>query len=214
MEYNSQRERLIIPEYGRKVQDLIEFAKKIEDREKRNKAAKDIIRQMLLLQQSTIKDAEELDRKLWDHLFIISNFELDVDSPYPKPELKETKVYSKLRYNSEEKEIPYRYYGTVITDMIRKTVEMEECDEKKALILDLANNMKKLYLTWNKGVVDDSVIYGHLYDLSNRKIKIDNETELTQTWSFIHSNSNSNTNKKKNKYFKSSSKSFYKRNTR
>jgi len=212
MEYNSQRERLIIPEYGRNVQDLIEFAKTIEDREKRNKAAKDIIRQMLLLQQSTIKDAEELDRKLWDHLFIISNFELDVDSPYPKPELKETKVYSKLRYNSEEKEIPYRYYGTVITDMIRKTVEMEEGDEKKALILDLANNMKKLYLTWNKGVVDDSVIYGHLYDLSNGKIKIDNETELTQTWSFI--NSNSNSNKKRNKNFKPSSKNFHKRNTR
>jgi len=210
MEYNSQRKYLIIPEYGRKVQDLIEFAKTIEDRELRNKAAKDIIRQMMLLQQSTIKDAEELDRKLWDHLFIISNFEIDVDAPYPKPDIKEAKEYSKLYYNSDKRKMPYRYYGHIITDMINKAVEMEDGEEKKSLIIDIANNMKKLYLTWNKGVVDDKVIYEHLSEMSNGKIKIDNETELTNSWNFT----NQSSSRRRSRSSKPPSKNFHKKNNR
>jgi hypothetical protein len=109
MDYNSQRQKLIIPEYGRCVQGLIEHAKTITDREKRNVAARAIVKQMSALHQSNMKDSPELDRKLWDHLFIISNFELEVDSPFPKPEKDVIVLPEKTKYNSEDKDLPYRY---------------------------------------------------------------------------------------------------------
>ncbi len=214
-DYNSQRTKMSIPEYGRCVQELITFAKTIDDRNKRNIAAQEIIRQMASIQQSNIKDAAELERKLWDHLFIISNFELDVDSPFPRPELDNYVTPSKLRYNSEEKDLPYRYYGTIITNMIKSAILMDEGDEKNALIRDIANNMKKLYLAWNKGSVDDKVIFDHLSQMSNGHLVLSDGVELASNFSMPNPNNAAQSRtfkKKKNKQnFSNGGKKFYKK---
>lgn len=201
MEYNSERKKTIIPEYGRYVQEMIEFTKTIENREKRNSTAKTIIRQMSFLQQSNIKDSNELDRKLWDHLHIISNFELDVDSPYPKPDPDLYSLPIKPKYNSESKELSYRYYGKIIEDMIQEAVLMEEGEEKKAFIRDIANNMKKLYIAWNKGNVIDDLIFKHLNEISGGRLSVCNDTELSSNFSLPNSQQNYK-NKKKKKDFK------------
>ncbi len=206
---------MVIPEYGRCVQEMIEFSKTIEDRSKRNIAAREIIRQMAALQQSNIKDAAELERKLWDHLFIISNFELDVDSPYPKPVEENYFDPSKLRYNSEEKELPYRYYGTIIMNMIKSALQMDDGAEKEALIHDIANNMKKLYLAWNKGTVDDRVILEHLNVMSDGKLSLSEHLELASTFNIPNPNNAAparNFKKKKNKQnFTNGGKKFFKK---
>lgn len=215
VDYNSQRNKMVIPEYGRCVQDLIEHAKTIEDRQKRNIAAQEIIRQMAALQQSNIKDASELDRKLWDHLFIISNFELDVDSPYPRPVIDNYIKPAKLRYNSEEKDLPYRYYGTIVTNMIKSAILMDDGDEKNALIHDIANNMKKLYLAWNKGTVDDRVIFNHLAQISNGHLILSEGVELASNFNIPNPNNAAQTRifkKKKNKQgFTNGGKKFFKK---
>lgn len=204
MEYNSQRKKMTIPEYGRCVQEMIDTAKTIEDRNKRNIAAREIIRQMAALQQSNIKDAGELDRKLWDHLYIISDFNLDVDSPYPKPVIDHYVKPEKLKYNSEEKDLPFRYYGTIVTGMIAKAMLMDEGEEKNALVHDIANNMKKLYLAWNKGSVDDRVILEHLSLLSGGRLILSETVELSSNFNIPNPNNAAPVKsfKKKKKDFK------------
>lgn len=215
MDYNSQRKKLIIPEYGRCVQEMIEYAITIEDREMRNAAAREIIRQMAALQQSNIKDSAELDRKLWDHLFIISDFRLDVDAPYPPPVQDHSITPVKPRYNSEERDIPYRYYGTIITNMIQKAVLMDDGPEKDALVHDIANNMKKLYLAWNKGSVDDKVIFDHLYQLSKGRLTLSENTELASNFNIPNPNNSQSSKqfkKKKNKQnYSNGGKKFFKK---
>jgi hypothetical protein len=217
MDYNSQRKKMIIPEYGRCVQEMIDLTKTIEDRKKRNIAALEIIRQMASLQQSNIKDAAELDRKLWDHLYIISNFELDVDSPYPKPVIDHYVKPAKLKYNSEEKEMPFRYYGIIVNGMIQKAVLMDDGDEKNAFMHDIANNMKKLYLAWNKGAVDDKVIVEHLGVLSGGRLSLSDTVELSSNFNIPNPNNSVPVKvfKKKKKDFKQNfsngGKKFYKK---
>jgi hypothetical protein len=215
VDYNSQRNKMTIPEYGRCIQDLIGVAKSIEDRQKRNIAAREIIRQMAALQQSNIKDASELDRKLWDHLFIISNYELDVDSPYPRPDADQFVVPSKLRYNSEEKDLPYRYYGTIVTNMIKTAILLDDGAEKDALIHDIANNMKKLYLAWNKGTVDDKVILDHLHQMSGGRLSLSEHLELASNFNIPNPNNAATPRtfkKKKNKpNFANGGKKFFKK---
>lgn len=213
MEYNSQRKKMIIPEYGRNVQLLIEYAKTIENREKRNIAILDILRQMAIIQQGNIKDSNELERKLWDHLFIMANFELDVDSPYKKPDKDKVVVPEKLKYNTD-KQIPYRYYGAIVLNMIKEVSLMEEGDEKKAIVHDIANNMKKLYLTWNKGVVNDVVIFEHLKELSNGHISLSEDTELSTNLNIptLNDKSSSRSFKKKRKSYSNGTKKYHKKN--
>jgi hypothetical protein len=215
MDYNSQRKKMIIPEYGRCVQDMIEHAKTIGEKEKRNIAAREIIRQMATLQQSNIKDAIELERKLWDHLFIISDFSLDVDSPYPIPPANNYVAPVKLRYNSEEKDLPFRYYGTIVTNMVKKAVLMDDGPEKDALVHDIANNMKKLYLAWNKGAVDDKVIFDHLQQLSNGHLTLSENVELSSNLNMPNPNNSPSVRqfkKKKSKQnFQNGGKKFFKK---
>ncbi len=213
MDYNSLRKKMVIPEYGRCVQGLIEHAKTIEDREKRNIAAREIIRQMSALQQSNAKDSTELDRKLWDHLFIISNFELDVDAPYPKPLPEHYIKPVKIRYNSEGKDVPYRYYGAIVTNMIKQAVIMDEGEEKNALVKDIANNMKKLYLAWNKGSVDDKVIFDHLRQLSNGHLNLSDEVELSSNFSFPNPNNAPQSRTFKKRKPNKNGKKYYKKKT-
>lgn len=170
LEYNSERSHLIIPEYGRHLQKLIDQASAIEDREERNKAARYIISVMGSLNPH-LRDVPDFQHKLWDQIFIMSDFNLDVDSPYPIPsrEMLEQKP-DRLEYPQNFPK--YRFYGNNIKYMIDVANKWEDGEMKNALIMVIANHMKKSYLSWNKDTVKDEVIFQHLLELSDGKINL------------------------------------------
>ncbi|MBI9035658.1 MAG: DUF4290 domain-containing protein [Bacteroidales bacterium] len=172
MEYNTTRNKLSIPEYGRNVQKLINYAKAIEDRSERTQFANMIIR--IMGAKQTDHQAGDYRQKLWDHLHYIANFELDVDSPYEKPDPEEIfKKPEPLTYKSGE--IKYKHYGKNLARMFDRACEMEEGEDKDLLIRILANHMKKSYLTWNRDSVNDQLIYQHLSILTNGQYNVGEE---------------------------------------
>ena len=205
LEYNAERSHLIIPEYGRHLQKLIDQATKIEDREERNKAARYIISVMGTLNPH-LRDVPDFQHKLWDQIFIMSDFRLDVDSPYPIPN-KEILHQKPERLNYPQNFPKYRFYGNNIKYMIDVANRWEEGDLKNALIMVIANHMKKSYLSWNKDTVKDEVIFEHLYELSGGKINmLKTDEELSNTTDLMRVNkkqsnkmqySNNNNNKQK-----------------
>ena len=168
IEYNTEREFLIIPEYGRHVQKMINHATSRETKEERNKLAKAIISVMGNMQPH-LRDVPDFQHKLWDQLFIMSDFKLDADSPYEKPskDLLEARP-SPLKYPQNFPK--YRYYGNNIKTMIDVAITWDEGEMKEALMYTIANHMKKCFLNWNKDTVEDDVIFNHLNELSNGKI--------------------------------------------
>ena len=175
IEYNTERPKLIIPEYGRHMQKMVDQAVATEDRVERNKIAKSIIAIMGNLNPH-LRDVPDFQPMLWDQLFIISDFKLDVESPFPIPTREE------LAERPEPLEYPqnfprYRFYGNNIKRMIDVAVTWEEGDKREGLILTIANHMKKCFLNWNKDTVDDRVIFNHLYVLSDGKIDYKDSTE-------------------------------------
>ena len=179
LEYNTQREKILISEYGRNVQKMIESAMKIEDRDERNKAAQSIITAMAMLNPS-VRELVDYKHKLWDHLFIISDFKLDVDAPFEKPEKSVvTAKPNHIAYPSSA--IRYKYYGKNMENMIRHISQLEEGQNKELITQNLANFMKMSYLTWNKDTVDDSTIFNHLEELSKGQLKTTESMRLNQT---------------------------------
>jgi hypothetical protein len=170
LQYNTKRKPLIIPEYGRHIQLMIEQAKEKTDAEERNKLAKAIIGVMGNLNPH-LRDVPDFQHKLWDQLFIMSGFDFDVDSPFEKPqkEVLETKP-EKLAYPQNHPK--YRFYGNNIKHMIDVAVNWEEGELKDVLVFTIANHMKKCFLSWNKDTVEDVVILAHLDELSNGKLKV------------------------------------------
>ncbi|SHG35345.1 DUF4290 domain-containing protein [Flagellimonas flava] len=200
LEYNTERPKLHIPEYGRHFQKMVDHAVSIEDREERNKIAKAIISVMGNLQPH-LRDVPDFQHKLWDQLFIMSDFKLDVESPFP--------ITSKevLQQRPEPLEYPqnhpkYRFYGNNIKRMIDVAIKWEKGDMRSGLEYAIANHMKKCYLNWNKDTVEDSAIFAHLKELSDGQIDLapDGET-LTDSGQFLKnrlskSNRNGGSNKK------------------
>ncbi|HRY33657.1 MAG TPA: DUF4290 domain-containing protein [Bacteroidales bacterium] len=179
MEYNTRRTHLIIPEYGRNIQKMVDYAISIEDRERRTNIAKTIIQIMTQI-NPLVKESTDYKQKLWDHLYIISDFKLDVDSPFPMPSPEDlNQKPEKVPYGS--KTFKYGYYGKNLEKIISKISEMEEGPERDSLVNVLANNMKKAYLTWNRDTVADEVIYEHLHELSAGRLKVHEETKLQHT---------------------------------
>jgi hypothetical protein len=202
LEYNTEREHLIIPEYGRHVQKMVNYAKSQPSKEERNRLAKAIISVMGNLQPH-LRDVPDFQHKLWDQLFIMSNFELDVDSPFDKPE-KEV-LYARpepLKYPQNHPK--YRFYGNNIKTMIDEAIKWEEGKMKEALIYTIANHMKKCFLNWNKDTVEDDVIFDHLYELSNGKINLKgSEEDLSDSNSLMRSKTKyGNSNKSGKKHSK------------
>jgi hypothetical protein len=179
LEYNAERPHLIIPEYGRHLQKLIEQATALTDRAERNKAARYIISVMGSLNPH-LRDVPDFQHKLWDQLFIMSDFKIDVDSPYPLPnrELLEQKP-DRLEYPQNFPK--YRFYGNNIKYMIDVANKWEDGPLKEALIIVIANHMKKSYLSWNKDTVKDDVIFEHLQELSGGKINLTSTDEELST---------------------------------
>lgn len=201
LEYNTIREELIIPEYGRHIQKMINYASSRESKEERNKLANSIISVMGNLQPH-LRDVPDFQHKLWDQLFIMSDFKLDADSPFEKPS-KEV-LNAKPEPLSYPQSFPkYRFYGNNIKIMIDESVKWEDGEMKEALVLTIANHMKKCFLNWNKDSVKDQVIFDHLYELSETKIDIrDSKEELLDSALLLRSKkrfSNKKFPKKNNK---------------
>jgi hypothetical protein len=167
---------LAIPEYGRHIHKMIQQVLAEENKEERNKQAQAIIGIMGNLNPH-LRDVADFQHKLWDQLFIMSNFELDVDAPFPKPDAEVLAAPpTPLAYPQSFPK--YRFYGNNIKGMIDVIVDWEEGDLKEALVYVIANHMKKCFLNWNKDTVEDNVIFGHLAELSNGKIVINTEDEV------------------------------------
>ena len=197
LEYNSERTLMIIPEYGRHIQKLVNHCVALETKEERDKMAKAIVDVMGNLQPH-LRDVPDFKHKLWDQLYIMSEFKLDADSPYPKPSKEELQEKPEaLAYPKSASR--YRYYGNNIQTMIDVALSWEEGDKKEALVFTIANHMKKCYLNWNKDTVDDAVIYKHLYDLSDGKLDLRNtEEELTDSKNLLRKRNSQGQNHSKN----------------
>ena len=184
LEYNTERSHLIIPEYGRHFQKMVDYAVSIEDAAERNKVAKSIIDVMGNLQPH-LRDVPDFQHKLWDQLFIMSDFKLDVESPFP------ITTKEMLQERPEPLEYPqnfpkYRFYGNNIKRMIDVAVEWDKGEMRDGLEYAIANHMKKCYLNWNKDMVDDSAIFKHLFELSDGKIDMAAKEEtLTDSGQFL-----------------------------
>ena len=171
LEYNTERTGLIIPEYGRHIQKMVDQAINCPNKNERNKMAKAIIGVMGNLNPH-LRDVPDFQHKLWDQLFIMAGFDLDVDSPFPKPS-KEIYEEKPEKLNYPQNHPKYRFYGNNIKRMIDVAIGWEDDDMKKELVYVIANHMKKCFLNWNKDTVEDYVIFNHLDELSNGKLKHD-----------------------------------------
>ncbi len=165
-----------MPEYGRTVQDMILHAMSIQNRDERNRCARTIVSIMANMFPQ-MKDAPDFKHKLWDQLFIISEFKLDVDSPYPMPEPQ--------KLDSKPTIVPYpmqrirlKHYGHIVEDMIEAAVKTEDIAYKKDLIVDIANYMKNSLLAWNKDFATDERLFNDIRILSGGRIDITEEDGL------------------------------------
>ncbi|MEO8146372.1 MAG: DUF4290 domain-containing protein [Bacteroidia bacterium] len=180
MEYNTQLNHLIMPEYGRHIQKMVEHACTIEDRDERNKLAQAIVNVMGTLNPH-LRDIVDFKHKLWDHLFVISDFKLDVDSPFPKPSPENIEVKpQRIKYPGNS--IKYKHYGRVMQNVIKEIAVLEEGETKDALVRDVANFMKMQYLHWNRDTVENELIFDQLKELSDNKIIIKDSIKLADTF--------------------------------
>jgi len=171
MKYNTQRKKLIMSEYGRNLQNLVGFACTIEDKEKRTEAAHYIVNVMSNIIPQT-KEQTDYKHKLWDYLYYISDFKINVEGPFsPPPQKTEIPRPDVLEY--KDKDIQFKFYGRNLEAMIMKAGEIEDEEEKEAASRSIANHMKKMYLTWNKEGVGDDMIIQHMALLSNGKLVLD-----------------------------------------
>ena len=177
MEYNTSLSKLIIPEYGRNVQKMVHSIIAIEDREKRNHQAKSIIEVMGNLNPH-LRDVPDFKHKLWDHLFIMSDFHLDVDSPYDRPS-KESFEEKPEMLKYSDNNIKFRHYGKILPLIIKRTIDLDAGEYKDFLVFTIANHMKKSYLTWNKANVEDEVILKHLSQMSDDKLSMKETFKLS-----------------------------------
>ena len=194
--YNTERVTLYIPEYGRNVQKMVDYLKTIEDREKRNEQARAIIKVMEIINPAVHRQ-DDYEHKLWDHLHIISGFDLDVDSPYPAP-APESLHQHPLPVPLNKKPLKATHYGRNIENMIDLVAEKEDGDEKTAMIRTLAMYMRQQYLIWNKDTVTDETILQDIVRLSDGRITIPEGLQLSKGIPEQQFNRNGN-NQNKNK---------------
>ena len=180
LEYNTAQPKLIISEYGRHVQTMALHLLTIKDRKERTRAAETVIITMAQVQPNS-KDTEEWKRKLWDHLHIITDFKLDVESAYPKP-LPEAFKAKPERLQYPASDIKYKHYGKIVEGMVKKASLIKDEGEQDALIEAIACLMKKAYMTWNKTTVDDNTIVKDLKEMSKGKLVLKNTACLNSVY--------------------------------
>jgi len=179
MDYNTEREQIVISEYGRNIQVMIRHLLEISDRRQRTEAAYFVVSVMAQMNPQ-VRESNDYNHKLWDHLHIIANYELDVDGPFPKPtpELQQKKPE---HVGYQKNHIRFGHYGQYIYNVVKKVKAMEDGPKKKAILLNIANHMKRDYLNWNRDTVNDLLILDDLYKISDGKIMLPVDTKLTST---------------------------------
>lgn len=171
MRYNTLRKPLIFPEYGRGIQEMVSHALTIQDRHERNLAAQTIIKSMQVLNPD-IRQVDDYLHKLYDQLFIMSDYKLDIDAPFPMPDRQPlTAKCRPIPYKTSP--IRFRYYGRIIERLILKAAEMPEGEERTSLLNIVAGQMRKLYYTWNDDMLRDEVLAKHLELMSGGRILYD-----------------------------------------
>jgi len=184
MKYNTARDHLVLPEYGRNVQKMVDHATTIQNKEERNKCVKTIIEFMGQMNPQ-LRDLKEFNHKLWDDLFIISKFQLEADSPYPLPEPKKINERpDKMPYPKNK--IKFPFYGAALENMIRYAVNQNEGRDKEIMTGMIANHMKKSYLLFNKHSVSNDTIILHLKQLSDNKLILPKDFEFIRSSSVIN----------------------------
>lgn len=200
MQYNTQRGALFLKEYGRHMQRLVEFALAIQDKTKRQDAAEQIINIMGNLNPQ-LKNVEDFRHLLWDHLFIMSDFKLEVDSPYPIPE-RETVFAKPAPFSYPEKIKKNRHYGKNVMSMIEKAIDINDEDKKEGYSKCIANYMKMVHNNWNSETVTDETILNDLHILSNNELALSkDEVTLNKVKSNKqrpHNNNNNNNHRRNN----------------
>lgn len=175
MEYNTQKIGLPLPEYGRSIQNMVNHALEIKDKDERQRCANTIIEVMGNMFPH-LRDVPDFKHKLWDHLAIMSNFDLEIDSPFgvvqkeglhTRPDI--------LPY--PQKRIRFPHYGSTVERLIDEAVKLDEGDERNYLIALIANYMRKSYITWNRNSVDDEVIADDIKELSRGKLILTDEVK-------------------------------------
>ena len=193
-DYNTSRKQLVLPEYGRNIQKMVDYIKTIEDRTERNRLANAIIGIMGNLNPH-LRDINDFKHKLWDHLAIIAHFELDIDFPYDIPKAETFQQRPRLvEYGVHD--IAYKHYGKSIELMIDAVCALPDNPEKEKLVTTIANHMKKSYLTWNRDTVSDELILKDLEKLSHGKLKTDN-IKLNETREILSKKKNRKPMRKK-----------------
>lgn len=193
MDYNSTRPKLILSEYGRNVQNMVNHIMTLPTKEERNKYAQAVIELMGHLNPH-LRDVADFKHKLWDHLFIISEFKLDVDSPYPIPvaESFQTKP-EPLKYPANR--IKYKHYGKTVELLVEKLKTEQDPEKREAFIASIANFMKIAYVNWNKDHVNDDTIISDLRIYLGRDIAISDGLSLNRVDAPRSNNNNNNRNK-------------------
>lgn len=176
--YNTERVKLYIPEYGRNVQKMVDYLKTIGDREKRNEQARAIVKVMEIINPA-VHLQDNYEQKLWDHLHIISGFDLDVDSPYPAPAPESLHEKPKM-VPMAGKPIKATHYGRNIENFIELIAGMEDGEQKISMIRTLATYMRQQYLIWNKDSVSDATIFQDIERLSDFRIKVPEGLQLSR----------------------------------
>jgi hypothetical protein len=191
-DYNSTRNKLILSEYGRNVQNMVKYIVNLPTKEERNRYAQVVIDLMGFLNPH-LRDVADFKHKLWDHLHIISDFQIDVDSPYPKPSPEAIHFKPEpLRYPHQR--IKYKHYGRTIELMIEKAKSIDDPDRKRHMVQAVANFMKMAYVQWNKDSVTDEMILSDLYNLSGGQLKLEENVNLNRVEYRPNTHTNNNQN--------------------
>ena len=189
-DYNSTRNKLILSEYGRNVQNMVKYIVALPTKDERNRYAQVVIDLMGFLNPH-LRDVADFKHKLWDHLHIISDFKIDVDSPYPKPLPEQIHLKpDPLKYPFQR--IKYKHYGKTIELMIEKAKNIEEPERKRHMVQSIANFMKMAYVQWNKDSVSDETILSDLYNLSGGQLKLEENANLARVEYRANTHSNNN----------------------
>ncbi|MDR0729608.1 MAG: DUF4290 domain-containing protein [Prevotellaceae bacterium] len=205
-DYNTQRRKLRLPEYGRHIQKMIQYVKTIENREERNRQIMAVIAVMGNLNPH-LRDTADFRHKLWDHVYLIADFDIDIDSPYPIP-VPET-------FEEKPQSIPYpqsplkvMHYGRNVENILNAIAVRPESEEKRAMIASVALYMKKQYIAWNKDTVTDDIIFRDIERLSNGHIILNPSLKLPNVQAEVArpypKPTNIGKNRGKNKNFKKS----------
>ena len=175
LSYNTEMEHIVISEYGRNIQEMIKKLPEIEDRKVRTEAARHIVGVMAQMTPQ-VKESDDFQHKLWDLLYIISDFKLDVDSPYDPPVIETQKKPNHIDYQNNT--IKYGHYGHYLVKMIEAAAQEENEELRTALAVSLAGQMRRNYMEWNKSVVNDQTIIDDLKNISGGRLTLPDDTKL------------------------------------